>query len=69
MAEQLGCGFDESPMGVFVRTDPMKENDGTGRVRVPRCGGRGRTGSIAIGDGARAGMAAHRSLLFPSVTH
>lgn len=64
LAESLGCAFDDGPLGPFVRTDETKETTVRG---VFACGDAARgMGSVAfaVGDGARAGMAAHQSLLF-----
>lgn len=64
-AEQLGCAFDESPMGTFIRTDPL-----TKETTVPgvfACGDAARAaGSVALaaGDGVMAGVGAHQSLIF-----
>jgi thioredoxin reductase len=64
LAEQLGCAFDDGPLGRFIRTDTMKETTVPG---VFACGDAARAmGSIsfAVGDGAAAGGAAHQSLIF-----
>jgi thioredoxin reductase len=64
LAESLGCALDDGPLGPFVRTDETKETTVRG---VFACGDVARgMGSVAfaVGDGARAGMAAHQSLLF-----
>ncbi|HET6567804.1 MAG TPA: NAD(P)/FAD-dependent oxidoreductase [Rhodothermales bacterium] len=64
LAEQLGCEFAEGPLGPYVKTDGTKETSVEG---VFACGDAARaSGSItfAIADGAQAGMAAHRSLIF-----
>lgn len=64
VAEQLGCAFDEGAVGPFIRTDASKETTVAG---VFACGDVARaTGSVAmaVGDGAQAGIAAHRSLIF-----
>jgi thioredoxin reductase len=61
--EQLGCAFDAGPMGDFIRTDEMKQTSVAG---VLACGDAARAaGSVtfAVGDGAMAGFAAHRSLM------
>lgn len=63
-AEQLGCELEEGPVGWFYKTDPMKETTVPG---VFACGDAGlMMGSVtfAVADGARAGIAAHRSLVF-----
>jgi thioredoxin reductase len=64
VAEQLGCAFDEGPTGAVIRTDAMKATTVPG---VFACGDAARmAGSVtlAVGDGAMAGMAAHQSLIF-----
>jgi thioredoxin reductase len=64
LAEHLGCAHDEGPLGTFVRTDALKATTIPG---VFACGDAARgAGSVAlaVGDGAQAGISAHRSLLF-----
>jgi thioredoxin reductase len=64
LAEHLGCAHDEGPLGTFVRTDALKATTAPG---VFACGDSARgAGSVAlaVGDGAQAGISAHRSLLF-----
>ncbi|WP_308921468.1 NAD(P)/FAD-dependent oxidoreductase [Janthinobacterium sp. J1-1] len=64
LAEQLGCAIDEGPMGPVVRTDEMKSTSVAG---VFCCGDAGRAAgnvAFAVADGAMAGVAAHRSLMF-----
>lgn len=66
VAGQLGCEFEEGPLGSFVRTDATKETSVPG---VFACGDAARmAGSVAlaVGDGAQAGAAAHQSLIFRS---
>ncbi|AHK45329.1 NADPH dependent thioredoxin reductase [Ensifer adhaerens OV14] len=63
-AEQLGCTLDDGPLGRYIRTDAMKATTVPG---VFACGDAARpTGSVAlaVGDGAMAGAATHRSLMF-----
>lgn len=63
LAEDLGCAFDEGPLGRFIRTDPLKATTVGG---VFACGDAARAAgsvALAVGDGAQAGMSAHRSLL------
>ncbi|MGN8153006.1 NAD(P)/FAD-dependent oxidoreductase [Agrobacterium sp. 22094] len=65
--EPLGCSLEETPMGMTIRTDAMKQTTKRG---VFACGDIARpTGSVAlaVGDGAMAGTAAHRSLMFPDL--
>ncbi|MBT1156440.1 NAD(P)/FAD-dependent oxidoreductase [Aminobacter anthyllidis] len=62
--EQLGCELETGPMGPFIRTDAMKQTTVRG---VFACGDIARAaGSVAlsVGDGAMAGAATHRSLMF-----
>jgi thioredoxin reductase len=64
LAEQLGCEFTESPLGPNVKTDGTKETSVAG---VFACGDAARAAgniTFAIADGAMAGVAAHRSLIF-----
>jgi thioredoxin reductase len=64
IAEQLGCAFDESPNGTFIRTTMLKETTVSG---VFACGDAARatgTVALAVGDGALAGTAVHQSLIF-----
>lgn len=64
LAAELGCALEASPLGHFVRTDAMKATSVPG---VFACGDLARAaGSVplAVGDGAIAGAAAHRSLMF-----
>lgn len=64
LAAQLGCRYEEGPMGPFVKTDAMKATSVPG---VFACGDLARpAGSVpfAVGDGALAGTAAHASLVF-----
>lgn len=64
IAAQLGCAFDEGPLGSYIRTDARQATSVAG---VFACGDAARaTGSVplAVGDGAMAGAGVHQSLLF-----
>jgi thioredoxin reductase len=64
LGTQLGCAVEDGPMGPFLQTDMFKETTVSG---VFACGDMARaTGSVAlaVGDGAMAGVGAHRSLMF-----
>lgn len=64
LAEQLGCAFEEGPMGPFIQTNGFKETTVPG---VFACGDAARaTGSVAmaVADGAMSGAGAHQSLIF-----
>ncbi|WP_312806754.1 NAD(P)/FAD-dependent oxidoreductase [Agrobacterium cavarae] len=65
--EPLDCSLEETPMGTTIRTDAMKQTTKRG---VFACGDIARpAGSVAlaVGDGAMAGTAAHRSLMLPDL--
>jgi thioredoxin reductase len=65
-AQQLGCAIEEGPVGHFFKTDATKETTIPG---VFACGDAALAmGSVtfAVADGAMAGVAAHRSLVFRS---
>lgn len=64
IAEQLGCAIAEMPNGRQIVTDEMKQ---TSVPHVFACGDAARAaGSVplAVGDGAMAGAACHRTLMF-----
>jgi thioredoxin reductase len=64
---QLGCATSEGPMGPVIQTDEFKMTTVPG---VFACGDAARmmaSLSLAIGDGALAGIGAHRSLVFDGV--
>jgi thioredoxin reductase len=64
---QLGCEFDETPLGRTIRTDAMKATTVPG---VYACGDAARQGGslpLAVGDGTMAGAAAHQSLIFSAL--
>lgn len=64
-ASELGLEMEEGPAGAFIKTDPMTK--ATSVPGVFACGDAAMAaGSVAfaVGDGARAGFGAHRSLMF-----
>jgi thioredoxin reductase len=63
IASRLGCALDDGPLGPYLRTGPRKDTTVPG---VFACGDIARPAgsvSIAVGDGAMAGTAAHQSLI------
>lgn len=64
IASQLGCAFVEGPLGPYLQTDAMMETTIPG---VFACGdamiAAGSVG-LAVGNGIRAGTAAHHCLIF-----
>lgn len=64
IAEQLGCAMNEGPMGAFIQVDAMQQ---TSVPNVFACGDAARAAgnvALAVADGAMAGIAAHRSVMF-----
>lgn len=64
IAEQLGCAIEELPNGRQIVTDEMKQ---TSVPHVFACGDAARAAGslpLAVGDGAMAGAACHRTLMF-----
>jgi thioredoxin reductase len=64
IAEQLGCAFEQGPLGPFIRTDEGRQ---TTVPAVFAAGDAMRAASsvaLSVADGAMAGVGAHRSLLF-----
>jgi thioredoxin reductase len=65
LAEQLGCRFIDGPLGQYIETTGFMRTSVNG---VFACGDAARGAgsvSIAVGDGAMAGVGAHQSLVFP----
>lgn len=64
LAGQLGCAVEEGPTGPYIRTDETRQTSAPG---VFACGDAARAAgsvALAVGDGALAGAATHRSLMF-----
>lgn len=64
LGQQLGCALERTPVTQHLQTDAMKQTSVPG---VFACGDTGRAMgnvALAVGDGAVAGLAAHRSLMF-----
>jgi thioredoxin reductase len=67
IVSELRLETEEGPLGPFIKTDPMTK--ATSLPGVFACGDAALPAgsvSFALGDGARAGFGAHRSLIFGS---
>jgi len=64
LAQELGCALEEGPMGPFIKTDPMKATTVAGVLAAGDAAIAAGSVTFAVGDGARAGFNAHRTLLF-----
>jgi thioredoxin reductase len=69
VAEATGCAIEETPMGLQVRTDAENKTSVPG---IFACGDVARVPhsvSLAVGNGAMAGVQLHRSLFWPETVH
>ncbi len=64
LATQLGCAFDDGPSGPMLRTDASKETTVPGVFAAGDAARTPHNANFASGDGAMAGMSAHRSLVY-----
>ncbi|RZA35795.1 MAG: NAD(P)/FAD-dependent oxidoreductase [Lysobacteraceae bacterium] len=64
IAAQLGCEFDDGPLGPFIRTDMTKQTTVPGVFAGGDATRPAGTVALAVADGAMAGVGAHRSLVF-----
>jgi thioredoxin reductase len=64
LAEALGCAMEEGPTGPFIKTDAMKATTVPGVLAAGDAAIAAGSVTFAVGDGARAGFNAHRTLLF-----
>lgn len=65
IAEQLGCAFEEGPMGPILRTDETKATSVAGVFAAGDIARMAPNATWASSDGVTAGVACHRSLVFP----
>ncbi|WP_434597365.1 NAD(P)/FAD-dependent oxidoreductase [Pseudomonas sp. R4-83] len=64
LADQLGCAFEEGPMGPFIQTDATQQTSVPGIFACGDAALAAGSVALAVGDGARAGAGTHRSLIF-----
>lgn len=60
----LGCAFDDTPVGDIIRVDMMGATSVPGVFAGGDAARAGGSLAFAVADGVRAGVAAHRSLIF-----
>lgn len=63
LAGQLGCEFDDGPLGPVVRTDARKETTVPGVYAAGDAARQPHNATLASADGVLAGIGAHQSLV------
>ncbi|MGN6315638.1 NAD(P)/FAD-dependent oxidoreductase [Trinickia sp.] len=63
LAEQLGCDFDNSPIGPLIRVDEWKQTTVPGVFAAGDAASAWSNATFASAAGVAAGVAAHRSLI------
>jgi thioredoxin reductase len=64
LAEQLGCDFEEGPMGPVIRVNDLKQTNVPGVFAAGDAATAWANASFAAAAGVAAGVATHRSLIF-----
>ncbi|VWC19735.1 thioredoxin reductase [Burkholderia lata] len=64
LAQQLGCAFDDGPLGPVVRVDALKQTSVAGVFAAGDASTPMSNATFASASGVMAGVAAHRSLIF-----
>jgi thioredoxin reductase len=64
LAQQLGCEFDEGPMGQTIRVNEFKQTSVPGVFAAGDAATPWTNATFAAAAGVAAGVAAHRSLIF-----
>jgi len=64
LAEQLGCAFDDGPLGPVLRVDAMKMSTVPGVYAAGDLAMAFSNATLASADGLMAGVSMHRSLVF-----
>ncbi len=65
LAAQLGCEFDEGPLGPVIRVDDMKQTTVPGVFAAGDASTPMSNATLASASGVMAGVCAHRSLVMP----
>jgi thioredoxin reductase len=63
LAEQLGCVFNEGPLGPMIRTDDWKATSIPGLYAAGDAARPMHNATLASADGVMAGVGAHQSLI------
>ncbi|MDR3101579.1 MAG: NAD(P)/FAD-dependent oxidoreductase [Paraburkholderia sp.] len=64
LASQLGCAFDEGPLGPVIRVDEWKQTSVPGVFAAGDASSLMSNATFASASGVAAGVGAHRSLIF-----
>ena len=64
LAQQLGCEFDEGPLGSAIRVDTWKQTSVAGVFAAGDASSLMTNATFASASGVAAGVGAHRSLIF-----
>ncbi|ALX14110.1 thioredoxin reductase [Burkholderia cepacia JBK9] len=64
LAQQLGCAFDEGPLGTAIRVDTWKQTSVAGVYAAGDASSLMTNATFASASGVAAGVGAHRSLIF-----
>ncbi|RTQ32022.1 NAD(P)/FAD-dependent oxidoreductase [Variovorax gossypii] len=64
LAEQLGCAFDDGPLGKVLRVDAMKMTTVPGAYAAGDLAMMFSNATLASADGLSAGVSMHRSMVF-----
>lgn len=64
LGAQLGCAFDDGPLGPIIRTDAAKSTTVPGVYAAGDVALLGHNATLASADGVAAGVALHQSLVF-----
>ena len=63
LADQLGCAFEDGPMGPMIKVDPMKETSVPGVFAAGDASSPMHNATLASAAGVMAGVGAHRALI------
>lgn len=64
LAEQLGCEFDEGPLGLYIRTDDWNQTTIPGVYAAGDAATPMHTATFACASGVQAGVGAHQASVF-----